>query len=707
MSSSKAAPICRLWSVLAALDLALALALPEGILRSNGLPVSARLGLIAWDLLLLAPWAAVALAPGLLTHALAERRRSAAWRRIALALRWLGVVAALSFFAWSWAAFWSVGHFLGFVGLRFLADSGWQVVEHALEMRPMGFLTLNLLLAIIAGTYLWMLQRDERRRASGPHGEPADDPQAISLRPAVLVGLLLGAVAWAGPRLALRGDPPPVDGHTLAVARTELAGPASRLTDDLNQLTAGPSPAAQAIRDLPIRRRSIVPLDDWLAAVDRDNVRSHNVLLVLVESLRPDELMAFGGRREVMPNLETLARDAVLYPKTWSQSSHSNYSDLCTMTSQYPLRDRTLYLYDSDSMWPRELIYDLLAPLGWRTAIFSSQNENWGRMLEWLDTDSLDELFHSEVFEGETYFPPGDHNFVEFAQARKRAGKVDDQHTVSAAIDWLRRDRERPFFLYLNLQNSHVPYMRPPGFPPRYGPESVDFEVSYGRFPRDKVDVVKDLYSDSLAYVDHQLGRLLDALRHDGRLDDTVVVITGDTGQAFYEHGFASHGSYLYEEVVRVPLIIRSPGLAPGVDSRIVQHVDLPPTVLELLGLPPHPSHQGRSLAASPDGTDSRPVYLVCQTPLVTQYAIVRSGWKLMLDVKRQSIELYHLDADPGETENLAEQRAEIHRQLLDQLLGWVFAQIEYHESPEWYLKEYPPILDWPVDWRTANEPAG
>lgn len=662
-----------LWLALSSADVALAALLPEGFLRLQDIGLLERLFLAGTELFWLAVFVAAAFLPALVLSSLADRFGEAGsggrlLSAAAYACEALAVFALLSFFAWSWAGRWSIGHFFGFDMLRFLADSGGQVVLHVLAMRPWGFVGLNALVLGAGAVYLFSL-RPRIVRSPAPAGREVFVLSGVllALSSALAAGTAIGAT-WAVP---LSGR-----------------GPAAYLAGDVLGRGGGSLPTDVSGA---VERRPLEPLENWLSAVDPSAVQRHNVLVVLVESLRPDELLAFGGDRRVMPAVEAVAAESRLFPEARSQASHSNYSDLCVLTSQYPLRDRTLYLYDADSEWPRVMIYDLLDRLGWRTAIFSSQNENWGSMAEWLETDALDVFFHAETFDGPTYLMPGDGGFTHLVTERKMAGKVDDRHTVSAAIDWIRSSPD-PFFVYLNLQSSHAPYFRPPDFPPRFGPEEVDFEVSYGRFPRDRIDVVKDLYSDSLAYADFQLGRLLRALADDGRLEDTVVVITSDTGQAFYEHGFASHGTYLYEEVVRIPLVLRAPGLEAAIDGRPAQQIDVPPTLLDLLGLPPHPAFQGRSLVGPPAG-EARPVFLVAQTPMVTQYAVVLEGWKLMLDVRDERVELYHLDEDPGETRDLAEERPEIRQELLDLLLEWVLLQLDYHETPERFRAEYPPVL--------------
>jgi arylsulfatase A-like enzyme len=174
--------------------------------------------------------------------------------------------------------------------------------------------------------------------------------------------------------------------------------------------------------------------------------------------------------------------------------------------------------------------------------------------------------------------------------------------------------------------------------------------------------------------------------------DDTIVVVTSDHGQAFYEHGFASHASAIFDEVMRVPLLIRAPKLSAGRENRLAQHVDIAPSVLGILGLPIHPSFQGIDLLNSvPD--PNRSAYMVAQTPLAYQYGIVRSENKLIYDEHQGRYLLYDLTADPGEHADLAPSRPEIVRVLAQRLHTWRTLQIEYYGDPRLQLKEYPPIL--------------
>src|SRR6185437_1625547 len=140
-----------------------------------------------------------------------------------------------------------------------------------------------------------------------------------------------------------------------------------------------------------------------------------------------------------------------------------------------------------------------------------------------------------------TYVPVGDYGFAHFISEYKRAGVIDDKYTVSEAIDWLdslyvKEQSSDPFFMYVNLQSSHVPYQRPSDFPPRFGSGKTSFTIGFNRFPLDSASAVHDIYDNSLAYLDAQVGRLVDHLKATGMWDSTVFVLTGDHGQAFLEH---------------------------------------------------------------------------------------------------------------------------------------------------------------------------
>lgn len=440
--------------------------------------------------------------------------------------------------------------------------------------------------------------------------------------------------------------------------------------------------------------RPQISVEQYLVQINQSRLRRWNVIVLLVESLRPDQLRAFGGERTVMPNIEQIAGSSCVYLNAYTQASHSDYADMCPLSSQYPLRSAKFHhYYPRQPLYPRVLIYDVLKAIGYRTAIISSQDERWGNMLNYLDTGSLDYILHAANYDGPTYVASEDTGFSRWAQRNKKSGKIDDAITVTEAIRWIEGDRERPFFLYINLQNSHIPYVTPDGFPRRFGPKTRDFPISFGYYAQDKIQAVKDLYGDSLAYVDAQIGRLFECLKRQCQWDRTVIVISGDTGQAFYEHGFAAHASQVYNEVMRVPLLIRAPDLAPRRDDRLVEHVDVPPTVLYLLGMPPHPGFQGHNVAG--EEIESPAVaFMMAQTPLANQAAVVCQDFKLIYDCRSRRFHLYDLERDPLEQTDLAEELPAVTGKLARLLKTWSLAQLEYYSTPRLYHNFYPPVLE-------------
>lgn len=156
-------------------------------------------------------------------------------------------------------------------------------------------------------------------------------------------------------------------------------------------------------------------------------------------------------------------------------------------------------------------------------------------------------------------------------------------------------------------------------------------------------------YDGAIRYTSDQLTAFFAALRPQGLLDDTLVVLTSDHGEAFLEHGTLTHGDVLFDELVHVPLVIRTPDGRPRGRRvpNLTSLVDLAPTVLDYVGLPPPPPFQGRSLRPPIDGTtDADPDAVVLEAP--DAIAIRTARWKVIVDRETGAEQLYDLVADPG-----------------------------------------------------------
>ncbi len=678
---------------LSLLHLSLAWLSPRSVWHDAALPLWLRGGVLATEVIHLA-LATVLLAA---VHSLLFRPRrvpsSGPVRRSMLSLP--AALLLLTVYLASWGVFGIAGVFADVDAIRMFLNDPLQMMQHATHLSTPLVVQLLVLALLLAAGLSVLLPRLAGRIAAARAGVLVP-VTAFLLVSAAATGVVL-AGKWAVDASATRIERHPGAEFSLAElygqARRSTAGPLSTLSSALLM----PQRGVRSTLDVAVDWQPRMALQDWLAAVDAGRLAGTNVMVILIESLRRDQLEAYGGRAGVMPALNTLARGSRVFARAYAQSSHSNYADLGPLNSQYPLRSGSMYFYPEDPGYPQLMLHDLLHANGYRTAIFSSQNEHWGGMLNFLATDGLDHLLHAGNYRGELKQQQTEGGLGRLMIGDRPSGKIDDSATVSEALRWLADGGEQPFFIYMNLQTSHLPYDVPAGFERRFvtQPERMPVYLGPARMEVESLQYLKDLYADSLYYIDAQLARLFGYLQESGRMDDTIIVVSADTGTAFLEHGVNGNGADLYDEVVRVPLVMHIPGMQAAYTDMLVQHIDIPPTILELLGLPPHPAFQGESLFA-PQRPPGGPVFLVAQTPLVRQYALVRDDWKLIVDVKRQRRFLYNLAEDPQERHDVLDRYRQQAEALAGELQAWIGLQLTYYEDAALHGRYYAPVMQRP-----------
>ena len=672
------------WLALVTVELAVHIFLPESPLRNEQLPIGARFFLLCHSLMI--SFLCVVAIIGLFTFLKwIHNRFFAPYKPI----RWInsGLTASLTWlvllvYSSSWGLFWQTGSFIDGQALLFIAPHPVQVF-HWVDA-DVALIVVGLALVSTWVILFWLPRWIERRPVTAQRRFVLVCGWMIGI---CLVGSVLGEIySNADGRQFMRTT------ILYAKSRADALGPFPYIIGDIQRYIRRQPEERFTADDIRIIQRPIISMDRYLAMAAQRPFDRRNVIILIIESLRPDQLRAYGSGPNVMPTVDTLANDSRIFSNAYTHSSHTNYATITPLSSHYPLRSPTSSTYPEKPSYPRVLIYDVLKALGYHTAIFSSSNENWGGMIHYLDTGNLDRFIHAANSKRPTYLMQGDVGFATWARETKHAGSLDDRSTVDEAIEWIDGLDDKAFFVAMNFQNSHLPYPVPPDFPRRFGPAKLDFTIRFAHFPKDKIQVVKDVYADSLAYVDSQIGRLFQYLRNKNKWENTLIVVTGDHGQAFYEHGFASHASAIFDEVMRVPLIIRAPGLKAGVENRLAQHVDITPSILGLLGLPVHPSFQGTDLfntVADP----KRSAYMVAQTPLAYQYGIVRSGFKLIYDERERRYSLFNLVADPGEKFDIAGSQLTLVNELAKRLHAWRGLQIDYYADKRLQTQEYPPII--------------
>lgn len=676
-----------LWIALASIELFLHLVNAESVIRSAQLPISLRLGAIGLDLLLI--WLFLLLGIVIATAAALFLPRRPTLRRLGkgtfIFLLWI----IFFLYGASWGFFYATTHFLTGDSLLFWAAQPIQVF-HWVPM-DFAFSVLGTSLAAALTFGHWMPQKIPALSAGLRNGIFTAGIALISL---------CAAAAFNAERTAPRSAAVIRDDATGAsysierlyrVLRHNRSGVFAHFWNQLFGEALTPAVPVRADQSIEVIRPPIISTEEYLSNIDRATVQPFNVVLILLESMRADILKPYGGKTEVMPAIEALAAESQLFRKAYTQASHSDYASPVPLCSQYPLRWPEAQGYPEAPGYPRVMLYEVLKALGYQTAVFSSQNEQWGKMINYHRTQSLDRFFHAETFDGPTYVMLGDVGMAHWVKQTGHAGSVDDGFTVGEAMTWISSVKGERFFASVNLQNAHFPYVVPPGFKTRFGPASLNFPMLFGHFPRAKLSQVQGRYADSLAYVDSQIGRLLEYLKQEGLWENTLIVLTSDHGQAFYEHGFAAHAGKLYDEVMRVPLMVRVPALKPRFHNRPAQHVDIAPSILHLLGLPPHPGFQGMNPLANHSKRHS--IYMMAQTPLAHQYALIRDGYKLIYDVREGLYFLYDLSRDPRERRELSFRQPKLLAQMAGRLQRWYQEQIDYYQHPERQKTEFPPVI--------------
>ncbi|MFT7463826.1 MAG: arylsulfatase A-like enzyme [Pseudohongiellaceae bacterium] len=319
-----------------------------------------------------------------------------------------------------------------------------------------------------------------------------------------------------------------------------------------------------------------------------------NVIIWLVDTLRADHLSSYGYERPTSPRLDALAQTGVLFEQAHVHSNWTQPSVISLLTGLLPpVMDKAFGRRLSDDLlllpeWLREHGY-LTAGISITVATAARYGFAQGYRDYWqVDADQ------------------------DGRERKGRAGQAfDGERVVDSAIQWFdeRRQAGRPFFLYLHTVDPHMPYEVHDDLPrftgPYDGPQDGSLDPLQNAKENklfsdaDKQNLI-DLYDGEVAYSDHQLGRLIDALEQRELLQDTLLVVVSDHGEELFDHKTQGHGHRnLHAELTHVPWVMSWPaGLPAGLRVEpLVRGVDLAPTLVELVGLPPMPLSDGRSLS--------------------------------------------------------------------------------------------------------------
>ncbi len=397
-----------------------------------------------------------------------------------------------------------------------------------------------------------------------------------------------------------------------------------------------------------------------------DGPRVRNVVLILVDTLRPDHLGAYGYGRPTSPAIDALAARGVVFENAFAQAPWTTPSIASLLGGLYPSAMDMGFWSDpggpgrvADAV---ETLAEVVRAGGVRThAITARGGTNaefgFGQGFEEYDDDA---------------------GYVQLTLER-----------AEAFLDGL--DDDERFFLYLHTYDVHN--FNPPGeyremFVEPYRGDLLPKErlnkflqggttrLEARSFGEAEWRHVKSLYDACIRNVDDQIARLVETLRASGRLDDTLILVTADHGEEFGEHGSSGHGYAMYDESIRVPLILAHPSLAPARVAPQVRLLDVAPTLAALLGLAPSETWQGSDLSPLLEGRAlSLPVFVECaHNSLKAMRVESPRPRKLIVGQGRPKGHLFALDVDPDETKTRHQDpdEREVLAAMKEAMLRWV-----------------------------------
>ncbi len=330
------------------------------------------------------------------------------------------------------------------------------------------------------------------------------------------------------------------------------------------------------------------------------NFNGHDVLLVTIDALRADHVGAYGYARKLTPNFDALAARGTLFERAYCPTPHTSYSITSLMTGKYM---RPLLLQgageDSDT-WA-----SLFRTYGYRTAAF------YPPAVFFIDQPRFTAFEQSYLgFE---------YRWVEFAEGEKRLAQVEAYLQTAP--------RDKPLFVWVHLFGPHEPY------------------ESHADFAFGDRDV--DRYDSEIAAADATLGGLVKLMEE--RRPGAVTIVSADHGEEFGDHGGRYHGSSVYEEQVRVPLVVVGPGVKHQRTAEVVQSIDLLPTLLAALAVPRPPRVRGRDLGGLLSGARAaEPGWAFAETEDQTLYA--EGPLRLFCARKLGACKLFDLHRDAAQT---------------------------------------------------------
>jgi len=423
------------------------------------------------------------------------------------------------------------------------------------------------------------------------------------------------------------------------------------------------------------------------------------IVVAVIETLRWDHVSSYGYPRETTPSLDTLAKEGVIFEQAISVASRTWQSCTSILTGLYPHHHGVRHIGDKPLSPEIPTLPQLLEEAGWMTFGRTAQlgRAGLGRGFRDFDRQKGSRFRTANRLQRalRRHLPEG---------SRSRT-KYPDVIRTEQAIQWLREHARDRFFIFLHYLAPHWPYKAPPPFEEMFDPCDVDSHafrkggythkrVHEPHLSESEIEHAIAHYDGAIRFIDSQIEHLAASLSDMNLWEDTVLIVTADHGESLGERDyFFEHGDYVYEPLIRVPLIMKGADLPQGLrSSSLVQTLDVCPTIMELAGLP---------LLKGMDGVSLLPLF-TDENQRVREFAFAESGrdfyqaqsrymsdpegkhkavrtenWKLIYIPRhvRHKFELYHVKEDPYEEHDLFGTHTAVAESLQEAMSAWIYDQ--------------------------------
>lgn len=390
--------------------------------------------------------------------------------------------------------------------------------------------------------------------------------------------------------------------------------------------------------------------------------KKQNIILITLDALRPDHLSCYGYQRNTSPYIDKIAKDGALFLNAIAQGNATQLSLVSILTSTYPVESKVFRFGDRISDKVTSLA-NILNINGYQTAFFSSHPVI-------ATINGFEDYFH-KFYTIWTFSDTTDWQ-------KKKATEITTRIT-----NWIKENKNKRFFIWAHYLEPHeiTDYPLPNDHPfrdnlykeeinlpivERDGLGGISRSLAVANNNISNLNYYVNLYDSKIQYVDNQVGELIGCLKKMDLYEKTTIIISADHGEALGEHNqFIAHGIHLYDELVRIPLIIKFSNYIPGVKKIVtqVQQIDIASTILDILGIKKPANMAGSSLIPLLNN-DNDLVNYAFSFDCCERISVRTNKWKLIYTINSNLYELYNLREDPLELNNVISSRNDVYKLL-------------------------------------------